>query len=56
MYYLVEKHGTFLASYTDWSQTWYVDERNAMKFWSKEHAASVAQGCEGTIQPRIMPN
>ncbi len=55
MYYVIEKYGTFLSAFSDISQTWYHSEANAIKFWSKDHAKSVAEECDGHIMPRIMP-
>lgn len=56
MFYIVEKHGMFLAAESPWSATWYLSETNALKFWSKGHATEVAEKNEGSVLSRSLPN
>lgn len=56
MFYIVEKHGMYLAAESPWSATWYLSDEHALKFYSKAHAAEVAEKNEGSVLPRSLPN
>ncbi len=53
MYYIVVKSGMYLSAFTKYSQTWYLSENHAMKFFAEEHALEVAMNCEGSVLSRV---